>query len=200
MSCSEILVWANEYKSNISSWTVTVKESHLSDSLAVVPSRSHITCWQVIASPQDGRSHSQVYPSLWLLLLSVRWGFVGVQPFRRKAVKPSNCRNEGGKKTLIYQNNSTKPYLNIQQKIDECFTAKENVLTKVKMLVNIIMNRVWSWRPHYRLAVSGITVEFATWKQRLCDPEYTIQTKTVTPKKSRKCAHTHTHTLWKTNT
>lgn len=55
-------------------------------------------------------------------------------------------------------------------------TAVEMVITKVQVLVNIIVNRVRSRRPHDRMAVSDVALELAAWKQRLCNPSYTKQT------------------------
>lgn len=46
------------------------------------------------------------------------------------------------------------------------------VLAKVQVLVNVIRNRIRSWRPHLRLAISAITMKPATWKKLFCNPEY----------------------------
>lgn len=82
---------------------LTATWSHLCYSLAVVLSCSHVSCCQVIAGPQDGGSHSKVHPCLRLLLLRVRRGFAEVMPFRREAVKPSDCGSTKKKQQFIQQ-------------------------------------------------------------------------------------------------
>lgn len=57
----------------------------------------------------------------------------------------------------------------------ENISSYRKALTKVQVLVDIIRNRIWSWGPHLRQAVSDVTMELAPLKQRLCNPQYTKQ-------------------------
>lgn len=130
--------------------------THLSYSLAVILSLSHISWCQVITGPQDWGSHPQVDFCLEVILLSFEIRSEVLLLFTGdEAMKSANCEE-------------TKSQYNppIQKILDL------KVLTKVQVLVNLIRNRIWSWWPHYRLTITGITMESATWKNLFCNPKH----------------------------
>lgn len=65
---------------------------------------------------------------------------------------------------------------NKYSQINHYFSNQEilhlTVLAKIQVLVNVIRNRIRSWRPHLRLAISAITMKPAAWKKLFCNPEY----------------------------
>lgn len=78
----------------------SVEKTHLSYSLAVILSFSHISRCQVITGPQDGRSHSQVYSCREAILLALEIGWTEVLlQFTGEAVKSANC--EGTKISTV---------------------------------------------------------------------------------------------------
>lgn len=70
-------------------YEVTLTWIHLSYSLAVVLSLSHISCCQVITGPQHGRSHSQVYRCFRIILLPFERGIAEVC-LTRESMESSN--------------------------------------------------------------------------------------------------------------
>lgn len=65
---------------------LTLRWTHLSDSLAVVVRHPNISRRQVVTGPQDGRGHSKVNSCLPPCLFSEF-----LQPPRRETVKATNC-------------------------------------------------------------------------------------------------------------
>lgn len=134
--------------------------THLSYSLAVILSLSHISWCQVITVPQDWGSHPQVEFCLKVILFSFEIRSEVLLLFTGEAMKSANCK---GTKSQY----NPPIHLHFYQKILDL-----KVLTKVQVLVNIIRNRIWSWWPHNRLVITGITMEPATWKNLFCNSKH----------------------------
>lgn len=125
--------------------------THLSYSLAVILSFSHISWCQVITGPQDWRSHSQVYSCRQATALPLEIGSTKILlQFTGETMKSANC--DKNKYSQINHDYSDQEIL--------CLTG----LAKVQVLVNVIRNGIRSRRPHLKLAISAITMKPATWK------------------------------------
>lgn len=68
--------------------TNLISGPYLSYSLAVVLNRAHISCCQIVASSQNGRSHPQVHQN-WRI-----WRLPADVGFRWETVKPSDCGSD----------------------------------------------------------------------------------------------------------